>query len=196
MDAKQVSPRTVRDMHFFRNYFDDIGVKIKEIDPAQLDKLATLFVDAGGAGRKVIFIGNGGSAALASHVSVDLTKVGGVRAHNFNEADLLTCFANDYGYDHWVEKALEFYSTPGDVAVLISSSGQSSNIVNGARAARALQLRPVTLSGFDADNPLRQLGDLNFWVNSRSYNVVEMTHQIWLLAVVDRIVAARKEATA
>ena len=182
-------------MKFFSDYFDEISTRMREIEPAQLDALAALFVEAQQDGHKVIIVGNGGSAAIASHVTVDLTKVASVRSHNFNEADLLTCFANDYGYERWVEKAIEFYGTPGDVAVFISSSGRSPNIVNGAGAARALGVRPVTLSGFDADNPLRKLGELNFWVNSRSYNVVEMTHQIWLLAVVDRIVA-RKEAVA
>jgi D-sedoheptulose 7-phosphate isomerase len=179
-------------MKFFRDYFSAIAEKLSDVDLAELDRLAELFKDTGAAGCKVIFVGNGGSAAMASHVSVDLTKAGGVRTQNFNEADLLTCLANDYGYEHWVEKALEFYGTPGDLVVLISSSGRSPNIVNGANAARALKMRPVTLSGFDADNPLRSLGDLNFWVNSRSYNVVEMTHHIWLLAAVDRIVASKE----
>ena len=54
--------------------------------------------------KKVILVGNGGSAAMASHVSVDLTKICKIRAVNFNEADLLTCFANDYGYENWVKK--------------------------------------------------------------------------------------------
>jgi D-sedoheptulose 7-phosphate isomerase len=178
-------------VQFFRDYFEDIGIKVKDVDPAELDRLGALFAEAHKTGHTVFFVGNGGSAAIASHVSVDLVKVAGVRSQNFNEADLLTCFANDYGYERWVEKALQFYGRAGDVAVLISSSGRSPNIVNGARAARNLGLRLVTLSGFDSDNPLRSLGDLNFWVNSRAYNVVEMTHHIWLLAVVDRIVAQK-----
>jgi D-sedoheptulose 7-phosphate isomerase len=176
-------------MNFFDSYFDEISTSVREVDAAQLDALAALFVDAQQGGYKVIIVGNGGSAAIASHVSVDLTKVAGIRSHNFNEANLLTCFANDYGYERWVAKAIEFYGTPGDVAVFISSSGRSPNIVNGAGAARDVGVRSVTLSGFDVDNPLRKLGELNFWANSKSYNVVEMTHQIWLLAVVDRIVA-------
>jgi D-sedoheptulose 7-phosphate isomerase len=176
-------------MQFYRDYFDDLTAKIKNVDPALLDCLAGLFEAARAAGRKVILVGNGGSAAMASHVAVDLTKVAGVRAHNFNEADLLTCLANDYGYEHWVDKALEFYGAPGDVVVLISSSGRSPNIVNGARKALALKMPLVTLSGFDADNPLLQLGELNFWVDSRAYNVVEMTHHVWLLAAVDRVVS-------
>jgi len=139
-------------------------------------------------GGKVIIVGNGGSAAIASHVAVDLTKAARVRAINFNEADLITCFGNDYGYENWMAKALEFYSDAGDVAVIISSSGQSQNVVIGAKAARDLGLQVVTLSGFRADNPLRAIGDLNLWVNSESYNIVETTHQAWLLAVIDRLV--------
>jgi len=135
-------------------------------------------------------VGNGGSAAIASHVAVDLTKAARVRAINFNEADLITCLGNDYGYENWMAKALEFYSDPGDVAVIISSSGQSQNVVTGAKAARELGLQVVTLSGFQATNPLRKLGDLNLWVNSATYNVVETTHQSWLLAVIDRLVEA------
>ena len=147
-----------------------------------------VFAEAQNKGNKVILVGNGGSAAIASHVSVDLTKIARVRAINFNEADLITCFGNDYGYENWMAKALEFYSDRGDVAVIISSSGQSQNVVIGANAARDIGLHVVTLSGFRANNPLRMLGDLNLWVNSESYNVVETTHQSWLLAVIDRLV--------
>jgi D-sedoheptulose 7-phosphate isomerase len=174
-------------MPFFRDYFDDIGAKIKDVDHAMLERLSDLFREVHTHGRKVIFVGNGGSAAIASHVAVDLTKIGGIRGISFNEADLLTCFANDYGYERWVEMALGFYADPGDAAVLISSSGRSPNIVNGARSAGAHGLRVVTFSGFDADNALRSLGELNFWVDSHFYNVVEMAHHIWLLATVDHV---------
>ena len=125
---------------------------------------------------------------MASHVAVDLTKVAGVRAVNFNEADLITCLANDYGYEHWVEKAIEFYADPGDLIVLISSSGKSNNIINGAIKAKQMKLSLITFTGFTADNPLRKLGDLNFWADSQAYNVVEMTHHVWLLALVDKLV--------
>jgi D-sedoheptulose 7-phosphate isomerase len=111
----------------------------------------------------------------------------GVRAVCFNESDLITCYANDYGYDQWVVKALESYADAGDVAVLISSSGASPNIVQAAHRARALGLTVVTLSGFDPGNPLRTCGHQNLWCDSRSYNHVEITHQTWLLACVDRL---------
>jgi len=147
-----------------------------------------MFIDAQANNRKVILAGNGGSAAIASHVSVDLTKNAGVRAISFNESDLITCFANDFGYQDWLAKAIEFYADPGDVAVLISSSGQSQNIVNAAHCARASDLTVLTLSGFKDTNPLRELGDQNLWVNSTSYNIVETVHQAWLLACVDYII--------
>ena len=130
---------------------------------------------------------------MASHVSVDFTKAAGMRAVNFNEADLLTCFANDYGYKNWVAKALEFYADPGDLAILISSSGQSPNMLIGAKQARAMNLPLVTLSGFLSDNPLRGMGDVNLWVDSTAYNIVEMTHHVWLLALIDYLIEQKQE---
>jgi D-sedoheptulose 7-phosphate isomerase len=181
-------------MTFFRDYFDDISTRIGgDVDPVELERLSELFRAVRSRRRKVILVGNGGSAAMAGHVAVDLTKTAGVRAVNFSNADLLTCLANDYGYPLWVEKALEFYSDPGDAVVLISSSGRSLNILNGGTAARRYGLHVVTFSGFDVDNPLRSLGELNFWVNSHSYNTVEMAHHVWLLAAVDRL-AREKES--
>ncbi len=139
-------------------------------------------------------MGNGGSAAMASHVSVDLTKAAQIRAINFNETDLITCFANDYGYEHWVERALEAYADDNDLVFLISSSGRSPNIINGALKAKAMGLKVVTLSGFSCDNALRKLGDVNLWCDSRAYNVIEMTHHIWLLAIVDYIIESKVAA--
>ena len=141
--------------------------------------------------KKVILVGNGGSAAMASHVSVDLTKICKIRAINFNEADLLTCFANDYGYENWVQKALSFYADKGDLLICISSSGQSKNIINGAKFAKKIGCKVVTLTGFGKKNKVRKIGQVNLWVNSKNYNLVEMTHHIWLLSIVDVIAKAR-----
>lgn len=174
-------------MTFYSSYYEELRARLDDATPDALEQLCAMFAAARQRGRKVIIAGNGGSAAMASHVSVDLTKAAGVRATCFNESDLITCYANDYGYADWVVQALRSYADAGDVAVLISSRGESANIVNGARAAKELGLTTVTLSGFDAGNSLRALGDLNLWVNSHAYNVVEITHQSWLLACVDRL---------
>lgn len=170
---------------YFGEYFDIIQRCLCGVDPGKLEEAATLIRHGQRAGRKVIVVGNGGSAAMASHVAVDFVKAAKIRAINFNEADLITCFANDYGYEKWVVEALEAYADKGDVAILISSSGKSPNIVNGAKKAREMGLSVVTFSGFDRDNPLRTLGDVNLWADSSAYNAVEMTHHIWLLSIVD-----------
>ena len=141
-------------------------------------------------GKKIIIAGNGGSAAMASHVAVDFTKQGGIRTVNFNEADLITCLSNDFGYDDWVAKALQFYGDEGDCVVLISSSGNSRNIVNAAIEAKRLGMSVVTFTGFNKSNKLKQEGEINLWVNSKAYNIIEMTHHIWLLAIVDVIIGS------
>jgi D-sedoheptulose 7-phosphate isomerase len=175
-------------MEFFKNYFELLSEKLVAIEESQLEEAVDMIKKTMEGQRKVIIVGNGGSAAMSSHVAVDLTKNAGIRAINFNEADLLTCFANDYGYEHWVSQALKFYADKGDLVILISSSGSSKNILNGAAIARELGLSIVTFSGFNPDNPLRKLGDLNFYVDSRGYNIVEMAHHVWLVALVDRII--------
>ena len=130
---------------------------------------------------------------MASHVTVDFTKAAGMRAINFNEADLLTCFANDYGYENWFARAFEFYSDDGDLVILISYSGQSQNMLNGAKQAREMGLPILTLSGFRSDNPSRTLGYVNLWVDSTAYNIVEMIHLVWLLAIIDYLIEQKQD---
>ena len=174
-------------MIFFDNYLDTICDRIKKVDINLLHHTARLIADTNDNGGKVILAGNGGSASIASHISVDLINSAQIRTTNFNDASLLTCLANDYGYERWLEKGIESCAVKGDLAIMISSSGRSANIINGALKARELGMRVVTFSGFNADNPLRKTGDVNFWVNSSIYNIVEITHQIWLSAIADMI---------
>ena len=176
--------------NFLEKYIDDFSNLVISSEEMINDLLAVkdALVLASKKGNKSIIVGNGGSAAIASHFAVDLTKNAKIRCINFNESDLITCFANDYGYENWVAKALEFYADPGDLVVLISSSGRSQNMVNGAEQASAMGLAVISFSGFSPDNPLRRLGDLNLWAASDSYNIVEMTHHVWLLAIVDFLI--------
>lgn len=181
----------MRDREWLREYFARYRESIFRTDiEASLIELRDLLVGTRDGGRKVMFAGNGGSAAIASHCSVDLTKNAGIRCVNFNEADLITCLANDYGYERWVEKAIALYADDGDGVILISSSGRSPNMCRAAEYARGRGLAVVTFTGFDETNPLKKLGVLNFWVDSGAYNIVEMTHQIWLLAVCDLIIGS------
>lgn len=178
-------------MAFYEEYFKTIYENISNVESDMLDDAVDLLKAASSAGGKAIFCGNGGSSAMASHVAVDLTKNSGIRSINFNESDLITCFANDYGYEEWIKKSIEFYADPKDLIVLISSSGNSQNVVNAAKSAKERGLKVITFTGFKEDNPLKALGDLNFWVDNSEYNIVEMTHHVWLLAMVDRIIASQ-----
>ena len=134
---------------------------------------------------KVYIVGNGGSASIASHVSVDFAKVAKVPSSTFNNSNLITCFANDYGYENWVVEAIKAYTNINDLIILISSSGTSKNIVNAAQYCKDNNIDLITLSGFDKDNPLSTLGNVNFHIESIEYNYIEMSHHIILLALVD-----------
>ena len=155
----------------------------------ELIKIKLLFQNTSQKGGKVILAGNGGSAAMASHVAVDITKNAGIRSVTFNEYDLITTLANDYGYENWIAKAVELYHNPNDILVLISASGQSLNVINAAIKSKEFGLPLITFSGMSPKNPLRDKGDINLWVDSEIYNIVEMTHHIWLLAIVDMIIS-------
>ena len=134
---------------------------------------------------KVYIVGNGGSASIASHVSVDFAKVARVPSSTFNNSNLITCFANDYGYENWVVEAIKAYTNINDLIILISSSGTSKNIVNAAQYCKDNYIDLITLSGFTKDNPLSTLGNVNFHIESTEYNYIEMSHHIILLALVD-----------
>ena len=177
------------DNAFISDYLERYRQSLIETDVSgELIRMKEMLLEVKERGNKVIVSGNGGSAAIAGHIAVDFTKQAGIRTVNFNEPNLITCFANDYGYEKWVSKAIEFYGDKGDIAILISTSGSSLNMLNAAKTAKQLNMQVVTFTGFDEENPLKQSGNLNLWVNSRAYNVVENTHQIWLLLVCDLII--------
>ena len=118
-----------------------------------------------------------------------MTKNAKYRTVNFNESNLITCFANDYGYENWMKEALNFYYDKGDVVILVSSSGNSKNIVNAAKWCNQMKAKLISLSGHkkNALNKLNKKG-ISFWVNSMSYNYVETCHLFILLCLVDTLV--------
>lgn len=158
---------------------------------AGIAQAATLSQATADRGKKLLFVGNGGSASIASHMSQDFTKCGGVRAVCFNDASLLTCLANDYSYAEAFGKAVTSYGDPGDLLIAISSGGRSENILQAVAAARAKGIGVVTLSGFASDNQLVNLGDLNFHVASDRYGPVEIAHLAIIHAWMDWLVHSR-----
>jgi len=156
----------------------------------EIFETSRLFKECSLSNNKVIFLGNGGSAAIASHVSVDLTKNAKIRSINFNETDLITCFANDFGYENWMREALRMYCDNNDIVVFISCSGKSKNIVNAAKWCSKSNLKFITLTGNNSNNPLKKINakGINFWINSKAYNHIELAHLFILLSVVDLII--------
>jgi len=153
-----------------------------------LDSSINMIIEQAKNGRKVLFIGNGGSASIASHMAIDFWKNAGIRALSFNDSSLLTCISNDYGYKHVFEKPIEMFSNAGDILFAISSSGKSENILRGIVTAKGKGLKILALSGFAEDNPMRKLGDINFYVPSVRYGHVEIAHLFICHCLVDAII--------
>ncbi len=128
--------------------------------------------------KSLFFVGNGGSAAIAGHQATDFIKTCKIRAFAPFDYTLLTCMANDCGFDSIFSEPLKLMAKSGDILIAISSSGQSKDILNAVSVFIQKKCRVITLSGFKPDNPLRFLGDINFYVPSDSYRFVESAHQI------------------
>jgi len=156
-----------------------------------------IMTDASRKQRKLIFIGNGGSAAIASHQAVDYWKNGGINATSFNDSSLLTCVGNDCGYENVFSVPIKCFAKPGDVLIAISSSGKSPNIINAVKAAREMGCKIITFSGFSPTNALRDLGTVNFYVPSNAYGIVEVSHLALIHSILREIIfinpAAKKK---
>ncbi len=164
--------------------FSDAGAQTVTQDQG-IERLTRLLTDTRTHTGSIYIIGNGGSAAVASHAVTDFFNVGGLRAMTLHDSSTLTCFSNDYGYEHAFSRRVERLLTKSDVLIAISSSGQSANIRNACNAATQRSATVVTLSGFRADNPLRNMGDINYWLDSDDYGMVEIGHLFLLHHVAD-----------
>ncbi len=172
-------------LKYFKDYNDSIYDLLDTFDTSLIDKSVELILDCKKNNGKVYVVGNGGSSSIASHVSVDLAKVSNIPSDTFNNTNLITCFANDYGHDNWIKEAIKAYTSQNDILILISSSGTSKNILNAAQYCKDNTISLITLSGFNTDNPLTQLGNVNIHIPSNKYNFIEMAHHIILVSIVD-----------
>lgn len=136
---------------------------------------------------QLFFIGNGGSSAIASHMTADFMKNGGMNTYSLYDNAVTTCMGNDYGYEYIFSRPMGFLVREDDLVVAISSSGNSGNIINAIKTARAKKAEIITFTGFSADNAARQLGDVNVYVPSSKYGMVESIHNLILQQIVDSI---------
>lgn len=189
-------------MNFWSNYrsqllgsMDGIEVRDPKGDALTIDEglhLASRWTEeVANRGSEMFFVGNGASAAFASHMAADWTKHGGVPSRCFTDLSQLTATANDFSFDEVFERPFRTFARPGALLVTISSSGNSPNILRAAEAARELGFPVIGFSGFAPDNGSRKVSDLSFYVPGKSYGVVECIHQILLHAWLDYAVAKR-----
>tara|TARA_Y100000816_G_scaffold291766_1_gene284249 strand:- start:3303 stop:3848 length:546 start_codon:yes stop_codon:yes gene_type:complete len=177
---------------FYKNRNKEIINIINEIDNKKIEKIEKIILNTKKNKGKIIICGNGGSSATASHFAVDLSLNAKIQSVNFNEYDLITCFANDFGYENWVKKSLEIYATKKDLLILLSCSGNSKNLVNANLFAKKKKLKVVTLTGCKKNNKLNSLkNNVNLWINSNKYNVIEITHHMILLNIIDSLMKVK-----
>tara|TARA_A100001388_G_C28542767_1_gene391051 strand:+ start:35 stop:637 length:603 start_codon:yes stop_codon:yes gene_type:complete len=192
MDSKKNQISQLLDQQeekFFNDYWDTYKrILFKSKDNEKFVQIKKVFKQVSQDGGKIIFVGNGASASLASHAATDLTKQGKIKSIALNDHNLITALSNDYGYEKWVEKALSYYSSEKDMLVLISVSGESPNLINALNYAKKNSLITLSITGSCKENTLRTSTDYSLWVDSKSYNVVESIHTIWVTLIIDLII--------
>jgi len=176
-----------------------LGTKVMDSDRTEIelnsgvDKAVDIILDIYYSGEKAMVIGNGGSAAIASHMQNDLCKAVGVKSLVFNEQPLLTALANDNRYGSVFEYPINMWAQQNDLLIGISSSGESENILRGARTAKERGCRLITFSGFNMDNQLRRLGDINFYTPSSECGYVEVVHSALTHMITDMAMGRKND---
>tara|TARA_A100001035_G_scaffold276646_1_gene272049 strand:- start:1523 stop:2077 length:555 start_codon:yes stop_codon:yes gene_type:complete len=153
----------------------------------KVNDITDLFLKKSSAEKNVYVSGNGASAAISSHIANDLTKACKIKARTFHDPALITCFGNDYGYENWIAESVNHFANEGDLIVLISSSGQSKNILNASAAAKKKNMDIISLTGPNPSNLLEANSDIHIRIDSNIYNIIECMHMIVLTAAIDQI---------
>ena len=174
------------DKEFLDKYWNDYKkLIIDDRDDSKIIAFRNSIRETVNTDGKLHFIGNGASASLCSHAATDFTKQAKIESHAYNDHNLITALSNDYGYENWVAKAIEYYVKPNDKVIFISVSGNSPNLINGLKFAKKENISNASLTGSDANNFLKSNSDISLWVNSRSYNIVESIHTTFLTLIID-----------
>jgi D-sedoheptulose 7-phosphate isomerase len=167
-------------MNPFLNY-------IQALRGAHIEEQFSKFKDAFNKHNNIIILGNGGSNSVASHISQDYVKFHNKNSLVFSDPSMLTCFINDFGMENAYRKFLEYYATPETLCILISSGGESKNIINCIKYCESNTIPYGILTGFSFTNKSRSIANNALWdyhIDSKDYGIVECVHQIFLHGVV------------
>ena len=163
-----------------------MNMKEMEAELPKIKKLQPALKNTVDSHQKIIVIGNGGSNSIASHIKQDYTKALGKKSFTFSDPSRLTCYINDYGMPHAYTQFLKEFGDKETLVILISSSGESDNIINAAKYCVDNNIRLITLSGFKKSNRLNGFkSDINYWVDSKDYGVIECAHLVFLHSIIE-----------
>ena len=160
---------------------------VEALQSAHMGNEYEKFKEAFESHDRVIILGNGGSSSVASHISQDYMKFQGKKVSILSYPSMLTMLTNDYGYENAYQKFLEYYVEENSLVVLLSSGGESDNILNCLTWCEENSVDYGILTGFSPDNTIRSRATNSLWnyyINSEDYGVVECIHQIFLHGVV------------
>tara|TARA_B100001989_G_C24390061_1_gene388783 strand:+ start:121 stop:681 length:561 start_codon:yes stop_codon:yes gene_type:complete len=171
-----------------RKYISEYNTLINNLNLSKILELKKMIIDTKKRKGIVYVFGNGGSLSTANHFAVDMTKNAKVKTISLSNDNLITCFSNDYGFDKWIKKSIEYYVKKPDLVIFLTVSGNSKNIVNALKLCKKKKIKTFSLTGHKNDNLSNKLSNNFLWINSMSYNAVEIIHNIILLTVVDLII--------
>lgn len=184
---------------FAQGYFKMLFEASAKVDGRQLEAARELLEKTVDAGGFIYVAGNGGSSAIADHLCCDWTKGAAhpafktLRTHSLTgSVALVTALANDVSYEEAFARQVEFYCTAKDILILISSSGNSSNILRAAGAARKIGTKVIGLSGFTGGE-LQKISDISLYVPESNYGIVEDCHQS-LMHILAQFIARKRDA--
>ena len=170
---------------FFKKYFDVLNQLIGKIETKDVSNLYKLILKKSKKGKILVF-GNGANISNSAHFATDMTKNGKVNVQVFNDPNLITCFSNDYGFENWIKKTIEYYGNANDLVILLSASGESKNLINAAKYCKSKKIHTASICGFKKNNSLSKFCELNLWINSKSYNLIEICQISILSSIIDK----------
>ncbi len=186
---------------FVDDYYERFVKALREFDRAPLTPICETLERVRDAGGTVWVAGNGGSAAIADHTVCDATKgthVEGVSPlHSVSlsaNGPMITALANDLSYEEVFRQQLVYYLGPNDAVLLVSSSGNSPNVVAACRYALERGVPTIAFVGFEGGE-LRRLADHTIWIPASNYGIAEDAHQS-LMHVLTQYLRIRAEAKA
>ena len=177
---------------FIKEYLEIYRDLLSKDVSSEIIRLKEAMLETHSLGGKLIFAGNGASSSIASHCALDFSKQAKIKSLCFSDPSYITALSNDCGYEEWLKVALLHHLELNDLVILISSSGNSENIIRAAQYAKEQNATIVGFSGMESNNRLRSFCDFDFWVDNMSYNIIENIHSIWLTIICDLIIGTRE----